>query len=160
MFTYLFVTLIFFKLQILGLRPYGVSFIFGGWDEHYGFQLYQTGPSGNYGGWKATAVGANSKTSVACLRQEYREDMTLEEAKVLGLKAVAKSLDTANITAEKLEMMVITRDEKRKKGRQILQILLTQEELSKLIEDNKEQLVRKDSDEEDEENAQEIDADK
>lgn len=86
--------------------------------------------------------------------------MTLEEAKVLGLKAVAKSLDTANITAEKLEMMVITRDEKRKKGRQILQILLTQEELSKLIEDNKEQLVRKDSDEEDEENAQEINADK
>jgi 20S proteasome subunit alpha 3 len=25
--------------QIGGLRPYGVSFIFGGWDEHYGFQV-------------------------------------------------------------------------------------------------------------------------
>jgi hypothetical protein len=23
-----------------------------GWDKHYGYQLYQSDPSGNYGGWK------------------------------------------------------------------------------------------------------------
>lgn len=31
-----------------------------GWDSHYGFQLYQSDPSGNYCGWKATCIGTNS----------------------------------------------------------------------------------------------------
>lgn len=31
-----------------------------GWDAHYGFQLYQSDPSGNYCGWKATCIGTNS----------------------------------------------------------------------------------------------------
>ena len=49
--------------QFGGLRPFGVSFLFTGWDEHHGFQLYQSDPSGNYGGWKATAIGANNQAS-------------------------------------------------------------------------------------------------
>jgi 20S proteasome subunit alpha 3 len=44
--------------QFGGLRPFGVSFLFAGWDTVHGFQLYQSDPSGNYGGWKATAIGA------------------------------------------------------------------------------------------------------
>ena len=40
-----------------GLRPFGVSFIYAGYDTQRGFQLYQSNPSGNYGGWKATSVG-------------------------------------------------------------------------------------------------------
>ena len=28
-------------------------------DKQRGYQLYQSDPSGNYGGWKATAIGAN-----------------------------------------------------------------------------------------------------
>ncbi len=39
-----------------GLRPFGVSFLFAGWDEHFGFQLYESDPSGNYGGWKVQCV--------------------------------------------------------------------------------------------------------
>jgi Proteasome subunit len=27
--------------QYGGLRPFGVAFLFAGWDKHYGFQLYQ-----------------------------------------------------------------------------------------------------------------------
>ena len=42
-----------------GLRPFGVSFLYAGWDRHHGFQLYLSDPSGNYGGWKATAIGQN-----------------------------------------------------------------------------------------------------
>jgi hypothetical protein len=44
--------------QFGGLRPFGVSFLFAGWDAVHGFQLYQSDPSGNYGGWKATSIGA------------------------------------------------------------------------------------------------------
>jgi 20S proteasome subunit alpha 3 len=43
--------------QFGGLRPFGVAFLFAGWDKHFGFQLYQTDPSGNYSGWKATVIG-------------------------------------------------------------------------------------------------------
>ena len=35
-----------------GKRPFGVSILYIGWDKHYGYQLYQSDPSGNYGGWK------------------------------------------------------------------------------------------------------------
>ena len=34
-----------------------------GWDPHFGFQLYQSDPSGNYGGWKATCIGNNHQVS-------------------------------------------------------------------------------------------------
>ena len=31
-----------------GLRPFGVSFIFAGYDDSYGFQIYTSNPSRNY----------------------------------------------------------------------------------------------------------------
>ena len=43
--------------QFGGLRPFGVAFVFAGWDVNHGFQLYQSDPSGNYSGWKATVIG-------------------------------------------------------------------------------------------------------
>jgi 20S proteasome subunit alpha 3 len=57
-----------------GLRPFGVSFLFAGWDEHFGFQLYQSDPSGNYGGWKATAIGANHQAANSILKTDYKLD--------------------------------------------------------------------------------------
>jgi 20S proteasome subunit alpha 3 len=44
----------------VGLRPFGVSFLYAGYDPHYQFQLYHSDPSGNYSGWKATCIGANN----------------------------------------------------------------------------------------------------
>lgn len=43
----------------IGLRPFGVSFLFAGWDRHHGFQLYESDPAGTFGGWSATVIGAN-----------------------------------------------------------------------------------------------------
>lgn len=53
-----------FLTFIPGKRPFGVSILYMGWDKHYGFQLYQSDPSGNYGGWKATCIGNNSAVSL------------------------------------------------------------------------------------------------
>lgn len=44
---------------LIGKRPFGVSILYVGWDRHFGYQLYQSDPSGNYGGWKATCIGNN-----------------------------------------------------------------------------------------------------
>ena len=92
-----------------GLRPFGVAFLFAGWDRcvergphypsvhcsrsitftphrramsdfraplhlprHFGFQLYQSDPAGNYSGWKATAIGSNSQSAQSNLKSDYR----------------------------------------------------------------------------------------
>ena len=46
--------------QVGGLRPFGVSFLFAGWDKNYGYQIYHSDPSGNFYGWKAHVIGANN----------------------------------------------------------------------------------------------------
>lgn len=54
--------------QYGGKRPFGVSILYMGWDKHYGYQLYQSDPSGNYSGWKATCIGNNSSVSLTIQR--------------------------------------------------------------------------------------------
>ena len=55
-------------------------------DEDWGFQLYQSDPSGNYGGWKATAIGANKQAAQNLPKQDYEEDITLDKAIKLVIK--------------------------------------------------------------------------
>lgn len=90
--------------QYGGKRPFGVSILYMGWDSHHGFQLYQSDPSGNYGGWKATCIGNNSAAAVSILKQEYEEGKTnLKEALALTVKVLSKTLDMAKLTADKRE---------------------------------------------------------
>jgi 20S proteasome subunit alpha 3 len=86
---------------ILGLRPFGVSFLYAGWDEDHGFQLYHSDPSGNYFGWKAHCIGANNSTAQSILKQDYKEDLTLHDATSLAVKVLNKTMETTNLNAEK-----------------------------------------------------------
>lgn len=86
---------------IAGLRPFGVSILYMGWDPHYGFQLYQSDPSGNYGGWKATCIGNNHQAAISLLKQEYKDTPTLDEALELSIKVLHKTLDSTKLNAEK-----------------------------------------------------------
>ena len=90
--------------QYGGLRPFGVSFLFGGWDRNCGFQLYQSDPSGNYAGWMATAIGANAQAAQAILKTDYKEGMTLREAKALAVKVLKQTMDSTLLQPEKMEM--------------------------------------------------------
>ncbi|KAI2575459.1 proteasome 20S subunit alpha 4, partial [Homo sapiens] len=87
--------------QFGGKRPFGVSLLYIGWDKHYGFQLYQSDPSGNYGGWKATCIGNNSAAAVSMLKQDYKEgEMTLKSALALAIKVLNKTMDVSKLSAE------------------------------------------------------------
>ncbi len=77
--------------QHAGVRPFGVSIIFGGVDET-GNRLFSTDPSGTYRAYKAVAVGVGRETVEGILRNEYREDLTLEEAVKLAIKCLKKAL--------------------------------------------------------------------
>jgi 20S proteasome alpha/beta subunit len=84
-----------------GLRPFGVSFIYAGYDPLLHFQLYQSNPSGNYGGWKATSVGANNASAQSLLKQDYKEDCDLKEACGLAVKVLSKTMDSTKLSSEK-----------------------------------------------------------
>lgn len=118
--------------QYGGLRPFGVAFLFAGYDETHGFQLYQSDPSGNYSGWKATVIGANNQAGKSLLKTEYGsekknddddemkvdDDATPEielpdvaEACRLAVKVLNKTMDGAVASAEKLELFTMSLDE-------------------------------------------------
>jgi proteasome alpha subunit len=82
--------------QHAGVRPFGVSLIFCGVDKT-GTRLFGTHPSGTYRGFKATAQGAGRETVLAILKEEYRDDMTLEEATKLATKCLAKALEARQL---------------------------------------------------------------
>lgn len=93
-----------------GMRPFGVSILYAGWDKHYGFQLYQSDPSGNYGGWKATSIGANNSTAQGILKSDYNEEFVLEDVKNLTVKVLRKTIEGSNLSAEKLEIAILKRE--------------------------------------------------
>jgi proteasome alpha subunit len=77
--------------QHAGVRPFGVSIIFGGVDKSGG-RIFSTDPSGTYRAYKAVAVGVGRETVEGILKDEYREDLNLEEAKKLAVKCLKKAL--------------------------------------------------------------------
>jgi len=135
-----------FYTQRGGLRPFGVAFLFAGYDEHYGFQLYQSDPSGNYSGWKATVIGANNQAGKSLLKAEYKiggegstdkeqEDASIpdvEEALKLAVKVLNKTMDgtTTAAAAEKMELYTMTKNE----TGGCVHHILNQEEASKVID--------------------------
>jgi proteasome alpha subunit len=82
--------------QHAGVRPFGVSIIFGGVDKT-GSRIFYTHPSGTYRGYKATAVGAGRETVLSILKEEYREEMTLEETTKLAVKCLVKALEARQL---------------------------------------------------------------
>jgi len=86
--------------QYGGLRPFGVSFLYAGWDKHFGFQLYHSDPSGNYAGWKGTAIGGNNTSAQSILKQEYKDNLDTKQVLALAVKVLRKTMDSTSLTAE------------------------------------------------------------
>jgi|UniRef100_A0A8J9X2E4 20S proteasome subunit alpha 3 len=133
-----------FYTQRGGLRPFGVAFLFAGYDEHFGFQLYQSDPSGNYSGWKATVIGANNQAGKSILKTEYQKDSsddmaegdeptvpTVEECLKLAVKVLNKTMDgTGAAAAEKMELFTMRLDE----NKQCVHHILTKDEAQAVLE--------------------------
>jgi len=76
--------------QHAGVRPFGVSIIFGGIDKT-GSRLFATDPSGSIRGWKAVAVGVGKETVEGILKTDYNEKLDIESATKLTIKALVKA---------------------------------------------------------------------
>jgi proteasome alpha subunit len=82
--------------QHAGVRPFGVSLIFSGVDKT-GNHVFGTHPSGTYRGYKATALGAGRETVLAILKDEYRENLSLEETIKFTVKCLVKALEARQL---------------------------------------------------------------
>ena len=131
------------KTQFGSSRPYGAGFLFGGWDKNFGFQLYNTEPSGIYNTWKAHAIGKNDQSAQSSLKQYYENDMSLKDGLKLAVKVLKKSLDKNKMNPDNVEIFVL---EKNEDG--LNQRFLNKEEIEEFIkivdkEDEEEKLKEK-----------------
>ena len=97
--------------QHAGVRPFGVSMIIGGVDKT-GSRLFGTHPSGTYRGYKARAEGAGRETVFAILKDEYREEMKLEDTTKLTIKCLVKALEARQLPS-RMKVAVIPSETKR-----------------------------------------------
>ena len=74
-------------------------------------QLYHSNPSGNYSGWKATAIGANNQSAQSILKSDYKDDLSTDDAIKLALKVLNKTMDSTSLTPEKVELVTVREDD-------------------------------------------------
>jgi proteasome alpha subunit len=97
--------------QHAGVRPFGVSMIFAGVDKT-GSRVFGTHPSGTYRGYKARAEGAGRETVFNILKEEYKEDMALENTTKLVVKCLIKALEARQLPP-RIKVAVIPAEDKK-----------------------------------------------
>jgi len=112
-----------------GLRPFGVSLLVAGIDDHTP-KLYETDPTGIFFQYKATAIGEGEVEVEEILHNEYKPDLTIEEGFRLSLKALKKVLGE-NFKVERIDAAYIKIDEKKFKK-------FSKEKIEKTAADTKE----------------------
>ncbi len=90
--------------QYGGVRPFGVAFLLGGFDEK-GAQLFEIDPSSTFYGWKAHAIGRGAPEALKVLRKGWKENMSEDEAIKLAVKALKAG--EKGIKMSEVEMSIV-----------------------------------------------------
>ncbi|SCV01996.1 LAME_0G19900g1_1 [Lachancea meyersii CBS 8951] len=89
-----------------GVRPFGVSLLVAGHDEHNGYTLYQVDPSGSYFPWKATAIGKGSTAAKTFLEKRWNDELELEDAIHIALLTLKESVE-GEFNGDSIEIAVV-----------------------------------------------------
>jgi proteasome alpha subunit len=92
--------------QSAGARPFGSGLLFIAVDPDGLAQCMTTSPSGVYWSWKATAMGTNEEQAKNILKENYKEDLSLDDLMKLALK-VQKECAEELITADTVQIAYI-----------------------------------------------------
>lgn len=109
--------------QHAGVRPFGVSIIFGGIDNT-GNRLFVTDPSGSIRGWKAVAIGVGRETVEGILKTDFNDQLDLDAATKLAVKTLVKAQETRGEQQPRVKIAVIPAATKKMN-------MLTDEEIQK-----------------------------
>ena len=96
--------------QNAGVRPFGVSFLIAGIDSDGQASLYLTDPSGAMWGYKAFAIGSGATEARAYLEENYKEDISDEDLKLLPLRTL-KELMGENLSKDTCDVAFIMKDD-------------------------------------------------
>ena len=96
--------------QNAGVRPFGVSFLIAGIDSNGQASLYLTDPSGAMWGYKAFAIGSGATEARAYLDENYKEDISDEDLKLLPLRTL-KELMGENLSKDTCDVAFIMKDD-------------------------------------------------
>lgn len=94
-----------------GLRPFGVSILVAGIDDHTP-KLFETDPIGIFFQYLATAIGEGEIEVEEILHSEYKEGLNMEDGLKLSLKALKKVLGE-NFKVERIDAAYISTAEKK-----------------------------------------------
>ena len=94
-----------------GLRPFGVSILVAGIDDHAP-KLFETDPIGIYFQYKATAIGEGEVEVEEILHSEYKPEMSIDDGLKLSLKALKKVLGD-NFNVERVDAAYISISDKK-----------------------------------------------
>ena len=94
-----------------GLRPFGVSILVAGIDDHTP-KLFETDPIGIFFQYRATAIGEGEVEVEEILHNEYKPTLTIEDGLKLSLKALKKVLGE-NFNVERIDAAYINTTEKK-----------------------------------------------
>ncbi|WP_457620835.1 archaeal proteasome endopeptidase complex subunit alpha [Methanopyrus sp.] len=104
-----------------GVRPFGTALLIAGVDTK-GCRLFETDPSGALTEHKATAIGEGRQEALDVFEEEYREDMTLQEAIELAVRALYEA-SREETNADNLEIAVVDEQGFRKLEREKIEEL-------------------------------------
>ena len=94
-----------------GLRPFGVSILVAGIDDHMP-KLFETDPIGIFFQYRATAIGEGEIEVEEILHNEYKPELKIEEGLKLSLKALKRVLGE-NFNLERVDAAYISITEKK-----------------------------------------------
>ncbi len=94
--------------QYGGVRPFGTALLIAGVDDT-GPRLFSTDPSGALMEYKASSEGAGRSGAMEYFEKNYREDLTMEEAVDMGVKALSKGTE-GKLNPEATEIGVVDKN--------------------------------------------------
>lgn len=97
--------------QNAGVRPFGVSLIFGGFDLEKR-SLLAIDPSGSYRGYKATAIGRNSEKAKKVLQEQYYDNMNKDAAIAMAIEAIGAAMEE-ELKPSTINIAVISNENKK-----------------------------------------------
>ena len=96
-----------------GLRPFGVSLLVAGIDDSTP-HLFETDPTGIFFEYKAAVIGEGEVELEDIMKKGYSQDMTMNDALILSLKALKKILGD-KFSNERIDAAYISTSEKKMK---------------------------------------------
>jgi proteasome alpha subunit len=92
--------------QYGGVRPFGTALLIAGVDDQ-GVHLFETDPSGALVSYKAGSIGAGRNVVMEVFEEQYQEGMEMNDAIVLGLKALKKATEEEKLNPKSVEIGIV-----------------------------------------------------